>query len=158
MIRGRIISLAITILLSASVSRAQTGNPNPKNFRLLFDGAEAAGVAGFEIDFERAPDLAFSPRLVAARGSAPRLSLTLTPKGIAGISSWLNDAGNGAVVTPRSVDIQSLDTDGGVVLEWRLDGVQPVAITQLSAGTGGQTTVSVVFAFEKLTVVRASTN
>lgn len=156
--RTRILLIVAASLLLPAVSRAQTGNPNPKNFRLSFDGSEAPGVAGFEIDFEKAPDLAYSPRLVAARGPAPRLSLTLTPKGVAAISSWLNDAGNGAAVTPKTADIQSLDTDGNVVVEWRLDGVQPVAITQLSAGTGNQIAISVVFAFEKLTVVRASTN
>ena len=158
MIRHRSAAIAIAVLLSAAVSRAQTGNPNPKNFRLLVDGSESPGVSGFEIAFEKAPDIAYSPRVVAARGEAPRLSLTLTPKGVGAISSWLNDAGNGSAVATRTVNIQSLDNEGNVVLEWRLDGVQPVAITQLSAGPGNQITVSVVFAFEKLTVLRASSS
>jgi hypothetical protein len=146
------------LLLGGGAAFAQTGNPNPKNFRMILDGGETPGVTGFAIDFERNPELALNIRRVAAPSATPKLTLTLTPKGLNTLSGWLNDAGSGNDVAPRSVEIQSLDNEGNVLIDWRLDGVQPVAITQASNGAGLTPTASVIFAFEKLTLVKASSN
>ena len=147
--------LAIALSLFAAVAAAQTTNPNPKNFALRVDGADSPGAAGFAIDFERALDIAYSPRQITAPAPSPRLTLNLTPKGLAALSDWINEAGAGGAVTPRSVEILSLDNEGTVLVDWKLDGVSPVAITQLSSGTGNAPVAAVIFAFEKLTLVKA---
>lgn len=150
--------LVAVALAFASASSAQTSNPNPRNFRLLLDGAETHGVAGFAVDFEREPSIAYSPRRVAAPAASPRLTLTATPKGLNAIQSWLNDAGNGNTPAQRSVEIQMLDDSGALLIDWRLDGVEPIAVNATSSGTGSSPTVAVLFAFQKLTLVSASAN
>ncbi len=156
--KTRIGPFAIALSLFAAAAAAQTTNPNPRNFALRVDGADTAGAAGFAIDFERALDIAYSPRQITAPAPTPRLTLTLTPKGLAGLSDWLNEAGSGGTVSPRSVEILSLDNEGTVLIDWKLDGVSPIAITQLSSGTGNAPTVAVIFGFEKLTLVKAKSD
>jgi hypothetical protein len=146
---------ALGVALFAAAAAAQTSNPNPKNFALRVDGGETPGVAGFAIDFERALDIAYSPRQVTAPAPSPRLTLNLTPKGLAALSEWLNEAGAGGSVAPKSVEILSLDNEGTVLIDWRLDGVVPVAITQLSSGSGNSPVVAVIYAFERITLVKA---
>ena len=153
--RTRIRPIAIAAALFAAGAAAQTTNPNPKNFALRVDGGETPGVAGFAIDFERALDIAYSPRQITAPAPSPRLTLNLTPKGLAALSDWLNEAGAGGTVTPKSVEILSLDNEGSVLIDWRLDGVSPVAITQLSSGSGNSPVVAVIYGFEKITLVKA---
>ncbi|MGH9441677.1 MAG: hypothetical protein ACRD16_05340 [Thermoanaerobaculia bacterium] len=152
---GRI-TLAITFFAAAAT--AQTTNPNPKNFALRVDGADASGIAGFAIDFERALDIAYSPRQITAPAPTPHLTLNLTPKGLAGLLDWLNEAGAGGSVTPRTVEILSLDNSGTVLIDWKLEGVSPIAITQLSSGTGNSPIAGVIFAFEKITLVKAKSD
>ncbi len=148
--------LALILLAACATSaHAQTTNPNPKNFKMIVDGGEVPGVAGFAIDFERNAEIAYSPRRVAAPASAPHLTLNLTPKGLNALSAWLNDAGNGAAVTPKSVEIQSLDNEGTLLIDWRIDGAVPVAISQLSSGNGNTPVVAAILQFEKLTLVKA---
>ncbi len=149
---------AIGALAIAAGAAAQTSNPNPKNFKLLLDGAEIPGVAGFAVDFERDPSIAYSPRRIAAPAAAPRLTLVATPKGLNAIQSWLNDAGNGNNPAARTVEIQTLDNEGTVLIDWRLDSVEPIAVNATSSGTGNSPTVAILFAFEKLTLIRASAN
>jgi hypothetical protein len=139
----------------AGAARAQTSNPSPKNFRLIVDGGEAPGVAGFAIDFERTPDLAFSIRKIAAPGSSPKLTLTLTPKGLNAFSAWLNEAGAGGSVSSKTIEVQSLDNEGAVLIHWRMESAIPTAITQLSSGVGPSPTAAVVLSFDKLTLVKA---
>src|SRR5512146_3186066 len=122
--------LVLVLLALCAAASAQTTNPNPKNFRMLIDGGETPGVAGFAIDFERGANIAYSPRVIAAPAAAPRLTLNLTPKGLNALSEWLNDAGNGASVTPKSIEIQSVDNEGTLLIDWRIDGAVPVAISQ----------------------------
>ena len=150
--------LAIAIFLFAAAAAAQTSNPNPKNFALRVDGGETPGVAGFAIDFERALDIAYSPRQITAPAPSPRLTLNLTPKGLAALSDWLNEAGSGGSIAPKSVEVLSLDNEGTVLIDWRLDGVSPVAISQLSSGTSNSPVAAVIFAFEKITLVKAKSD
>jgi hypothetical protein len=154
----RISVATIALLAAIPAARAQTTNPNPKNFKMIVDGGEAPGVAGFAIDFERGAEIAYSPRRVAAPGSLPRLTLNLTPKGLNALSGWLNDAGNGAALTAKSVEIQSMDNEGTLLIDWRIDGAVPVAITQLSSGSGNSPIVAVILQFEKLTLVKAKSD
>jgi len=145
---------ALAVALGAPVG-AQTSNPNPKSFRMFVDGGEVSGVAGFAIDFEKDRDLAISLRRVAAPSTVPKLTLTLTPKGLNALSAWINDAGDGTPVEKRTLEILSVDNEGTVLIDWKLDGVQPVAITQTSSTGVFSPTAAVVFAFDKLTLVRA---
>ena len=146
------------ILVFAGTAGAQTGNPNPKNFKMIIDGGETPGIAGFAIDFERAADIAYSPRRVAAPAAAPRLTLNLTPKGLNALSSWLNDAGNGASVESKSIEVQSIDNEGTLLIDWRIDGAVPIAISQLSSGSGNSPVAVVILQFEKLTLVKAKSD
>jgi hypothetical protein len=122
---------------------------------MIIDGGETPGIAGYALDFERNAAIAYSPRLVVAPAQAPRLTLNLTPKGLNALSSWLNDAGNGASVDSKSIEIQSLDNEGTLLIDWRIDGAVPIAISQLSSGTGNSPVVAVILQFEKLTLVKA---
>lgn len=142
----------------AGAASAQTSNPGTKNFKMIIDGGETPGVAGFAIDFERNADIAYSPRRVVAPANAPRLTLNLTPKGLNALSSWLNDAGNGASVTPKSIEIQSVDNEETLLIDWRIDGAVPIAISQLSSGNGNAPVVAVILQFEKLTLVKAKSD
>ncbi len=152
-------AIAAAALLGAALpAAAQTGNPNPKNFQMLMDGGQVPGIAGFAVDFEKNPVIAYSPRRVASPLPYPTLTLTVTPKGLAALSSWINDAGSGATPATKSVEIQLIDNSGTLLVDWRLDGVQPVAILQDSSGVGNSPTASVILAFEKLTLVSASSN
>lgn len=157
-LKTRIGPFAIALALFAAAAAAQTTNPNPKNFALRVDGADTPGAAGFAIDFERALDIAYSPRQITAPAPTPRLTLTLTPKGLAGLSDWLNEAGAGGSISPKSIEILSLDNEGSVLIDWKLDGVSPVAITQLSSGSGNSPVASVIFAFDKITLVKAKSD
>ncbi|HKB69438.1 MAG TPA: hypothetical protein VKH46_01250 [Thermoanaerobaculia bacterium] len=150
--------IALLLLAVSAAASAQTTNPNPKNFRMLIDGGETPGVAGFAIDFERSAAIAYSPRLVVAPAQAPRLTLNLTPKGLSALSGWLNDAGNGVSVAARSIEIQSLDNEETVLIDWRIDGAVPIAISQLSSGNGTSPLVAVILQFEKLTLVKAKSD
>ncbi len=156
--RNRIGRLALAIALFSAAAQAQTSNPNPKTFALRVDGTDTPGVAGFAIDFERALDIAYSPRQVTAPSPSPKLTLNLTPKGLAALSDWLNQAGAGAAVGPRSVEILSLDNEGTVLIDWKLDGVAPVAITQISSGSGNSPVVAVIYSFNTITLVSAKSN
>lgn len=151
-------AIVFLALASAAAASAQTSNPNPKNFKMIVDGGETPGVAGFAIDFERNADIAYSPRRVVAPANAPRLTINLTPKGLNALSSWLNDAGNGASVAPRSIEIQSVDNEETLLIDWRIDGAVPVAISQLSSGNGNAPVVAVILQFEKLTLVKAKSD
>lgn len=152
----RLAALTVTAVLAlAGTARSQTSNSSPKSFRLIVDGGEAPGVAGFAIDFERARDLAYSLRKIAAPANAPRLTLTLTPKGLNAFSAWINEAGAGGSVSSKTIEIQSLDNEGVVLVHWRLENATPTAITQLSSGIGNSTTAAVILAFDKLTLVKA---
>jgi hypothetical protein len=122
---------------------------------MIIDGGETPGIAGYALAFERNASIAYSPRLIAAPAEAPRLTLNLTPKGLNALSSWLNDAGNGASVGAKSIEIQSLDNEGTLLIDWRIDGAVPIAISQLSSGTGNSPVVAVILQFEKLTLVKA---
>jgi hypothetical protein len=143
------------VLALAGPARAQTANSSPKNFRLIVDGGEAPGVAGFAIDFERTQDLAYSIRKIAAPGTSPKLTLTLTPKGLNAFLAWLNEAGAGGTVTSKTIEVQSLDNEGVVLVHWRMENAIPTAITQLSSGVGTSVTAAVVLSFDKLTLVKA---
>jgi hypothetical protein len=149
--------IGILALAAASVALAQTENPNPRNFKLLLDGGEVAGVSGYSIDFERAPDIAYSPRRVAAPAAAPRLTLTLTPKGLHALSGWINEAGAGGSVAPHTVEVQALDNEGSVLVHWKLDSAQPIAVTEISAATGS-VTATLLLEFQRLTLVSARAN
>lgn len=156
---GRVSWLRLFAALAiASAAAGQTSNPNPKNFKLLLDGTEIPGIAGFSVDFEREPTIAYSPRRVAAPASAPRLTLVATPKGLNALQGWLNDAGNGNSPAARTVEIQTLDNDGAVLIDWRLDTVEPIAVNATSSGTGNSPTAAILLAFEKLTLLHASSN
>jgi len=149
----------VPILLAiAAAASAQTGNPLPKNFRMLIDGGETPGIASFAIDFERNASIAYSPRVIAAPAGSPRLTINLTPKGLNALQGWLNDAGAGGTVTPKTIEIQSLDNEDTLLIDWRIDGAVPVAITQLSSGTGNTPQVAVILQFEKLTLVKAKSD
>ena len=156
--KTRIARLALGLAFFAAAAGAQTTNPNQKNFSLRIDGADTPGVAGFAIDFERALDIAYSPRQIVAPAPSPRLTLNLTPKGLAALSDWLNQAGSGGTVAPKSIEILSLDNEGNVLIDWRLDGVTPIAITQLSSGTGNSPVVGVIYGFQTITLVGAKSN
>ncbi|HET9794498.1 MAG TPA: hypothetical protein VFS34_08560 [Thermoanaerobaculia bacterium] len=147
----------LVLALAAAVS-AQTGNPLPKNFRMLIDGGETPGITSFAIDFERNASIAYSPRVIAAPAGAPRLTINLTPKGLNALQGWLNDAGAGGTVAPKSVEIQSIDNEGTLLIDWRVDGAVPVAITQLSSGTGNDPLVAVILQFDKLTLIKAKSD
>jgi hypothetical protein len=149
--------IGILALAAASVALAQTENPNPRNFKLLLDGGEVAGVSGYSIDFERAPDIAYSPRRVAAPAAAPRLTLTLTPKGLHALSGWINEAGAGGSVSQRTIEVQALDNEGTVLVDWRLEGTEPIAVTEISNATG-PVTATLLLQFQKLTLVSARAN
>lgn len=151
-------AIVFLALASAAAASAQTSNPNPKNFKMIVDGGETPGVAGFAIDFERNADIAYSPRRVVAPANAPRLTINLTPKGLNALSSWLNDAGNGTSVAPKSIEIQSIDNEETLLIDWRIDGAVPVAISQLSSGNGNAPVVAVILQFEKLTLVKAKSD
>jgi hypothetical protein len=153
-VRRTVSPIAFALLLAASTG-AQTSNPGPRNFKMLLDGAETPGIAGFAVDFERDPTIAYSPRRIAAPAASPRLTLTATPKGLNALQAWLNDAGNGNSPAARSIEIQAVDNEGVVLIDWRLDNVEPIAISETSSGTGSSPTAAVVFAFEKLTLIRA---
>lgn len=150
--------VVLVVLAFAAAASAQTGIPTPKNFRMIIDGGEAPGIAGFGIDFERHAEIAYSPRLVAAPALVPRLTLNLTPKGLNALMGWINDAGNGGSVTPKTIEIQSLDNEGTLLIDWRIDGAVPVAINQLSSGVGISPTVVMILQFEKLTLVKAKSD
>jgi hypothetical protein len=150
--------IALVVLAVSAAVSAQTTNPNPKNFRMLIDGGETPGVAGFAIDFERNANIAYSPRVIAAPAAAPRLTLNLTPKGLAALIDWINEAGAGGTVAPKSVEIQSVDNEGTLLVDWRIDGAVPVAISQLSSGNGNSPVVAVILQFEKLTLVKAKSD
>ena len=150
--------LVLLLLAVSAAASAQTTNPLPKNFRMLIDGGETPGIASFAIDFERNAAIAYSPRIIAAPAGAPRLTINLTPKGLNALSGWLNDAGNGGDVAPKTIEIQSLDNEGGLLIEWRVDGAVPIAISQLSSGTGNSPLVAVILQFEKLTLVKAKSD
>ncbi len=154
----RWIALLSAIGALAAAAGAQTSNPNPRNFKLLLDGVEIQGVAGFAVDFEREPTIAYSPRRVAAPAAAPRLTLVATPKALNAIQSWLNDAGNGNNPAARTVEIQTIDNEGTLLIDWRLDSVEPIAVNATSSGTGNSPTVAVLFAFDKLTLLQAKAN
>ena len=151
-------AIVFLALVSAAAASAQTSNPGTKNFKMIIDGGEAPGIAGFAIDFERNAEIAYSPRRVVAPANAPRLTLNLTPKGLNALSSWLNDAGNGASVTAKSIEIQSVDNEDTLLIDWRIDGAVPVAISQLSSGNGNAPVVAVILQFEKLTLVKAKSD
>lgn len=153
----KIVSFLIAMVL-VPAARAQTSNSNPRNFKLLLDGAEVAGVSGFSVSFERDPSIAYSPRRIAAPAAAPRLTVTATPKGLSALQSWINDAGNGNSPAARSVEIQSVDNEGTLLIDWRLDGVEPIAVNAVSSGTGNSPTVDILFAFEKLTLLHAKSD
>lgn len=153
--KARWIALVLAVAASA---QAQTGNPNPKNFKMIIDGGETPGVTGFAIDFERSAGIAYSPRVIAVPAGVPRLTINLTPKGLNALSAWLNDAGNGATMTPKSIEIQSLDNDGNLLIDWRIDGGVPVSIAQLSSGTGNDPVVSVIVQFQNLTLIKAKSD
>ena len=125
---------------------------------MLIDGGETPGVAGFAIDFERNASIAYSPRVIAAPAAAPRLTLNLTPKGLAALIDWINEAGAGGTVAPKSVEIQSTDNEGTLLVDWRIDGAVPVAISQLSSGSGNSPVVAVILQFERLTLVKAKSD
>lgn len=153
---GKLSMLGLLAALAiASAAGAQTSNPNPKNFKMLLDGVEIPGVAGFSVDFEREPTIAYSPRRVAAPAAAPRLTLVATPKGLNALQGWLNDAGNGNSPAARTLEIQTLDNEGAVLIDWRLDAVEPIAVNATSSGAGNSPTAAILFAFEKLTLIHA---
>ena len=156
--KSRFLLLIVAASAIAGAVSAQTSNPGTKNFKMIIDGGEAPGIAGFAIDFERNAEIAYSPRRVVAPANAPRLTLNLTPKGLNALSSWLNDAGNGASVTAKSIEIQSVDNEDTLLIDWRIDGAVPVAISQLSSGNGNSPTVAVIVQFEKLTLVKAKSD
>jgi hypothetical protein len=146
------------LLAVAAAAAAQTGNPLPKNFKMIIDGGETPGIASFAIDFERSASIAYSPRVIAAPSGAPRLTINLTPKGLNALQGWINDAGAGGTVTPKTIEIQSVDNEDTLLVDWRIDGAVPVAITQLSAGTGNSPLVAVILQFEKLTLIKAKSD
>jgi len=148
----------VLVLAVSAAARAQTSNPNPKNFKMIIDGGETPGIASFAIDFERSAGIAYSPRVVAAPAGVPRLTINLTPKGLNALSSWLNDAGNGATATPKSIEVQSLDNEGTLLIDWRIDGAVPISITQLSSGTGNNPLVAVILQFQNLTLIKAKSD
>ena len=45
-----------------------------------------------------------------------------------------------------------------VLIDWRIDGAVPVAISQLSSGNGNAPVVAVILQFEKLTLVKAKSD
>lgn len=147
--------LALAVFAISAAAAAQTSIPIPKNFRMIIDGGETPGIASFAIDFERTAAIAYSPRVIAAPLSLPRLTVNLTPKGLNALSGWINDAGSGGTPAAKSIEIQSLDDEGTLLIDWRVDGAVPIAITQLSSGTGNSPTVGVILQFEKLTLVKA---
>jgi hypothetical protein len=151
----RIVPLVLAV---AAAAAAQTGNPLPKNFKMLIDGGETPGIASFAIDFERNASINYSPRVIAAPAGAPRLTINLTPKGLAALQAWLNDSGAGGTVTPKSIEIQTIDNEGTLLIDWRIDGAVPVAIVQLSSGTGNDPLVAVILQFDKLTLVKAKSD
>lgn len=153
--KSRFSGLALAFIALSSVLRAQTSNPNPKTFALRMNGVDTPGVAGFAIDFEKGLDIAYSPFHVTAPAPSPRLTLNLTPKGLAALSDWLNAAGSGGAAPPVSIEVISLDNEGTVLIDWRLDGVAPVAITQVSSGTGNSPIVAVICGFDRITLLRA---
>ncbi|HET7453793.1 MAG TPA: hypothetical protein VFL12_13685 [Thermoanaerobaculia bacterium] len=149
------IRLALALLAVAAAASAQTSIPIPKNFRMIIDGGETPGIASFAIDFERSAQIAYSPRVIAAPAGSPRLTVNLTPKGLNALSGWINDAGSGGTPAAKSIEIQSLDDEGNLLIDWRIDGAVPVAITQLSSGVGNSPTVGMILQFDKLTLIKA---
>ncbi len=83
------------------------------------------------------------------------MTLILTPKGLNAFLAWLNEAGAGGAVTSKTIEVQSLDNEGVVLVHWRMENSIPTAITQLSSGVGTSPTAAVVLSFEKLTLVKA---
>ena len=156
--RYRYTGVALALILCAAAAFAQTGNPSPKTFAVRVNGVDTPGVAGFAIDFEKAIDIAYSPFHITAPSPSPRVTLNLTSKGLAVLSDWLNAVGSGAPASPMSVEILSLDIEGTVLIDWRLDGVAPVAITQVSAGVGNTPVVALICGFDKITLVSAKAN
>ena len=45
--KSRFLVLIVAASAIAGSVSAQTSNPNPKNFKLIIDGGEAPGIAGF---------------------------------------------------------------------------------------------------------------
>ena len=155
--KTRALRVVLLLLAISAIARAADPDPRERNFRLLIDGTEVAGVVGYRISFARTPvprsdsrrlDRAYSP-------DERRLVLTLTEKGLNRLQDWLNDATDDGTPAGKNVTVIARDNQSEILARWDFTGVNPVTFSSAAAGNVNQVDSTVEFAFDRMRLVEA---
>ncbi|MCA1580153.1 MAG: phage tail protein [Acidobacteria bacterium] len=147
-------------LFAAAVASAAPlpTDPRERNFKLMVDGAEVAGVVGYRIEFARNPMSKDDQRRlgVAYSPDQRRLLITVTQKGLNQLQDWLNSATDTSTPASKTISIQAKNNQDQLLARWDLSGVVPSTFSSSAAGTIDEVDSTVEFLFDRLRLVEAS--
>ena len=156
MIRFRSV-LFLVLLLRASGLHAQILEPREQSYQFFVDGVLTAGVVGYKLDFNHDPlsrsesrrlDSAYSP-------DVHHLSITVTPKGLNRLQSWLNSATTTGNAAAKNVSLIVRQPDNTVLARWDLTGAIPQTFSSAASGAVASIDSEVGFYYDTLTLVQA---
>jgi hypothetical protein len=152
--------LTACLLFAAAVASAAPlpSDPRERNFKLMVDGAEVAGVVGYRIEFARNPMSKDDQRRlgVAYSPDQRRLLITVTQKGLNQLQEWLNSATDTSTPSSKTISIQAKNNQDQLLARWDLTGVVPSTFSSSAAGTIDEVDSTVEFLFDRLRLVEAS--
>ncbi|MDQ2871360.1 MAG: hypothetical protein M3S32_11490 [Acidobacteriota bacterium] len=152
--------LTACLLFAATVASAAPlpSDPRERNFKLMVDGAEVAGVVGYRIEFARNPMSKDDQRRlgVAYSPDQRRLLITVTQKGLNQLQDWLNSATDTSTPSSKTISIQAKNNQDQLLARWDLTGVVPSTFSSSAAGTIDEVDSTVEFLFDRLRLVEAS--
>lgn len=153
-------TLTACLLFAAAVASAAPlpSDPRERNFKLMVDGAEVAGVVGYRIEFARNPMSKDDQRRlgVAYSPDQRRLLITVTQKGLNQLQDWLNSATDTSTPASKTISIQAKNNQDQLLARWDLTGVVPSTFSSSAAGTIDEVDSTVEFLFDRLRLVEAS--
>ena len=153
-------TLTACLLFAAAVASAAPlpSDPRERNFKLMVDGADVAGVVGYRIEFARNPMSKDDQRRlgVAYSPDQRRLLITVTQKGLSQLQDWLNSATDTSTPASKTVSIQAKNNQDQTLARWELTGVVPSTFSSSAAGTIDEVDSTVEFLFDRLRLVEAS--
>ena len=157
MVRLRMASMVLGVLLS-SAALAQTGpDPRENSFQFFVDGVLTQGVIGYRIEFNHDPVPRSDSRLLGAAYSPDnrRLVISVTQKGLNRLMDWINSAtGTGEPLT-KNVSLVARDNQQNVLARWELTSVTPATFSSAGSGILAEVDATIEFAYSTLTLVQA---